>query len=379
MFLLNILWSLLDGGNWWRSSWKILFPIFVETALLKGRLNQMMLRCRFLFVLLLLETNQPWNCRLFRHHVQLNNGTYRPYKNPNNLLLYINKSSNHPPQIINQLPKIINERLSRNSSNEEVFNSSKYQYEKALRDSGYTDFKLQFNKTSNNHTKRNRQRNIIWFDPPFSRAISTNVGKRFLQLLRHHFPPSNKLHKIFNKNTVKVSYCCTQNVASIIKSHNKKLINTSIKNTLPCNCRKKHECPLDGKCRAENIVYKCVASVHGYPNKVYLGTAEGDFKQRFYNHQMSFNNEGHSTDTTFSKCIWEVKRKLKIMPSLKWHIIKSVPAYSNISKKCQLCLQEKFEILNYPNPNELLNKRSELISKCRHVNKFLLSNYKSND
>ena len=65
----------------------------------------------------------------------LNNGTYRPYKKPNDLLLYINKSSNHPPQIINQLPKIINERLSRNSSNEKVFNSSKYQYEKALRDS----------------------------------------------------------------------------------------------------------------------------------------------------------------------------------------------------------------------------------------------------
>ena len=89
------------------------------------------------------------------------------------------------------------------------------------------------------YTKRNRQRYIIWFNPAFSRAVSTNFGK-FLQLLRHHFPPSNKLHKIFNK---KVRYCCTQNVASIIKSHNKKLINTSIKNTLPCNCRKKHECP----------------------------------------------------------------------------------------------------------------------------------------
>ena len=92
---------------------------------------------------------------------------------------------------------------------------------------------------------------------------------------------------------------------------------------------------------------------------------------------MSFNNEGHSTDTTLSKYVWEVKRKLKIM--LKWYIVKSVPAYSNIFKKCELCLQEKFEILNYPNPNELLKKRSELISKCRHVNKILLSNYKSND
>ena len=121
-----------------------------------------------------------------------------------------------------------------------------------------------------------------------------------------------------------MSYCCTQNVVSIIKSHNKKLINTSIKNTLPCNCRKKDECRLDGKCRAE--MYKRVASVDGYPNKVYLGTAESDFKQRFYNHRMSFNNEGHSTDTKFSKYVWEIKKKLRIMPSLKWSIIKSVPA-----------------------------------------------------
>ena len=37
----------------------------------------------------------------------LSNGTYRSYKKPNDLL-YINKSSNHPPQIINQLSKIMN-------------------------------------------------------------------------------------------------------------------------------------------------------------------------------------------------------------------------------------------------------------------------------
>ena len=136
--------------------------------------------------------------------------------------------------------------------------------------------------------------------------------------------------------------------------------------------RKKHECPLDGKCRAKDIIDKCIALVDGYPNKAYLGTAKGDFKQRFYNHRTSFDR--HSTDTTLFKYVWETKEKLKIMPPLKWSIIKSVPAYSNISKKCQLCLQEKFETLNYPNPNELLNKRSELISKCRRVNKFLLSN-----
>ena len=56
----------------------------------------------------------------------LNNGTCRPYKKPNDLLLHINKSSNHPLQIINQMPEIIIECLFRNSSNEEVFNSSKF-------------------------------------------------------------------------------------------------------------------------------------------------------------------------------------------------------------------------------------------------------------
>ena len=74
-------------------------------------------------------------------------------------------------------------------------------------------------------------------------------------------------------------------------------------------------------------MYKCVASVDGYPNKFYLGTAESDFKQHVYKHLMSFKNEGHSTGTTLSKYVWEVKKKLKIMPSLKWSsIIKSVPA-----------------------------------------------------
>ena len=149
-------------------------------------------------------------------------------------------------------------------------------------------------------------------------------------------------------------------------------------NSLPCNYRKKHACPLDGKCRAENIVYKYAASVEGYPYKFYLGAAEGDFKHRFYNHRISFNNQGHSTDTTLSKYVVGMKKKFKVMPSLKWSLIKSVPANPNISKQCRLCL-EKFEILKYPNPNELLNNRSKLISKYRHIDRFLLSNYKFND
>ena len=72
----------------------------------------------------------------------LNNGIHKPYKKPNDALLYTNKSSNHPPQIINQLPRIISDRLSKNSSNKEVFNTSKGQYEEVLKRSDYSNISL---------------------------------------------------------------------------------------------------------------------------------------------------------------------------------------------------------------------------------------------
>ena len=67
------------------------------------------------------------------------NNTYRPYKKPNDNLTYINTSSNHPPNIIKQLTKTISERLSRNSSSIEIFNSSKLEYKNALKKSGYME------------------------------------------------------------------------------------------------------------------------------------------------------------------------------------------------------------------------------------------------
>ena len=68
--------------------------------------------------------------------------TYKPYKKPNDQLLYINTSSNHPPQIIKQLPISKSNHLSNNSSNKEVFDMSKGKYEKALGESGYKNASL---------------------------------------------------------------------------------------------------------------------------------------------------------------------------------------------------------------------------------------------
>ena len=143
--------------------------------------------------------------------------TYRPYKKPNDNLKYINTSSNHPPQIIKHLTQTISGRLSRNSSSAEIFEQSKPDYEEALQKCVYKG-KLQYMQRNlqQNNTRR-RTWKIIWFKPPFSLNVKTNVAKIFLQLIDTHFPPANKLHKIFNHNTIKFSYSFTQNISQIIK------------------------------------------------------------------------------------------------------------------------------------------------------------------
>ena len=122
-------------------------------------------------------------------------------------------------------------------------------------------------------------------------------------------------------------------MSSLISSHNKKLLNSRTGNIKPCCCRKIDECPLNGQCLAQDIVYKCIASTSMNPDKTYLGMAEGDFKKRYNNHTNSIRYERYSKDTTLSKYIWEIKKDYNEMPTLKLPIVKSVPSYSNISKK----------------------------------------------
>ena len=229
------------------------------------------------------------------------NETYRPYRKPNDELKYINVSSNHPPQIIKQLVNTINGRLSANSSSEKVFNESKSYYEDALNKSGYkTQLEYKAPPTSIKRNSKNRKRKIVWFNPPYNQSVSTNVAQTFLKLVDKHFPRSNRLYKIFNRNTIKVSYSCTDNIEQHVKKHNNYVQQKNKGNIqLSCNCRDKLKCPLNGKCRTENIVYKCTSLTESNLKKVYLGLAEGEFKtNRFYNHQQSFRNQKYSKSTT---------------------------------------------------------------------------------
>ena len=63
----------------------------------------------------------------------------KPYRNPNNSPIYINKNTNHPPNILNQLPKSIAKLISETSSSEEMFNKLIKIYSKSLKKSASTD------------------------------------------------------------------------------------------------------------------------------------------------------------------------------------------------------------------------------------------------
>ena len=313
----------------------------------------------------------------------LSTATYHPFKKENDKLLYINTSSNHPPTIINQIPKSICKRLSENSSNEQIFEDTKIEYQNALKDSGHpSDLSYSIHQPNNHPRTRTRKRQIIWFNPPFNKSVQTNIGRIFRHLIDKHFPKSNKLHKIFNKNTVKLSYSCTENIQQIIKKHNKHIMNQpqSTHTTIPCNCRNKTQCPLQGSCNSQSVIYKATVTTPRLDTKkTYIGLTEGPWKQRYSQHKSSFNNRKYEQNTTLSKFIWNEKRQTGTEPTVSWSISKPIPAYNNISKRCLLCLTEKLSIITFKDQAQLLNKRSELLSKCRHENKFLLRNFKSKD
>ena len=180
----------------------------------------------------------------------LDKSVYKPYRKPNNSPIYINKNSNHPPNILKQQPKSTAKRLLQTSSNKEIFNKSIKIYSKALKESGFTD-ELKYLPTEvqqhGNNDRRKRQRKIIWFNPPYPKNVKTTVGKVFLKLLKKHFPASHILHKMFKKNSVKISCSPMKNINSVISSRNKNILNPRI-TSFGCNCWEKESCSLNGEC-----------------------------------------------------------------------------------------------------------------------------------
>ena len=189
----------------------------------------------------------------------LENETYQPFIKPNDVPLYVHQLSNHPPSVLKNIPVAVNRRISALSSSEEIFKTVAPLYQEALRNAGYNyEMKYEANINLPNKNKRSRKKRILWFNPPFSSDVKTNVGANFLKLIEKHFPKSNPLHKVINRNNTKVSYRTTSNIKRIISSQNSKVIR-NIENSdqeRMFSCPRTKICPLQGKCLIDNLVYQ---------------------------------------------------------------------------------------------------------------------------
>ena len=191
--------------------------------------------------------------------LELFTGKYFPYRKSNDIPLYVNASSNHSPSILEQLPTMVNICHSPLSINEDEFNKAKYLYEKALKSSGFNR-NLKF-ESIQRKPSRKRKRKVVWFNPPYKAEVKTNIGKAFWKLTRKHFHKCHPSKKIFNTNTIKLSYLCTPNVKNLIKQHNSSIMKSGTNtNKKDCNCRNKDNCFLVGKRLVKCIVYESTVS-----------------------------------------------------------------------------------------------------------------------
>ena len=98
------------------------------------------------------------------------------------------------------MPKSIGKRLSELSCSKEVFEKAIPPYTDALKRSGFKENLVGTLKTTtnNNFDKKQRKCKIIWFNPPYSVNVKTNLGKIFLSLLKKHFPKKKKMYDLIS-------------------------------------------------------------------------------------------------------------------------------------------------------------------------------------
>ena len=148
------------------------------------------------------------------------------------------------------------------------------------------NLKLNLNIPKINDWKtKTRPGNIVWFNPPFNKAVSVNAAKIFIQLINTHFSKSHSLHKIFNRNTVKVSYSCMQNISKIYKGHTSKITSTLCNQLTLCRVKEK------SRQQMPNYVHSLWLPCHftRATNLIWVGRRK--WKKRYYNHKKSLNHK----------------------------------------------------------------------------------------
>ena len=132
-------------------------------------------------------------------------------------------------------------------------------------------------------------------------------------------------------------------------------------------------CRMSGLCHSENVVYQGII----YPKenvkdrKTYIVISSTKWKSRYAHYKFFFSHEHLKNQTALCKHFWTLKNK-GLTPEIQCSILKKSNTPKCIDSRCNLCLEEKIQIMIYPDPEKLLSQRCELIARCRNRNKFKL-------
>ena len=132
---------------------------------------------------------------------------------------------------------------------------------------------------------------------------------------------------------------------------------------------------MNGLCNLKNVVYQGIIfpkeNIKDKKKTTHIGISLVRWKLRYNNHIHLFSHECLSNQTVLSKHFWKVKNK-GLTPEIQWRILKRSITLSCFDGRYNLCLEEKIQIMLYPDSGNLLNQRCDLIARCWHKNKFRL-------
>ena len=138
---------------------------------------------------------------------------------------------------------MIENRISKLTKSKVSSDNAKQIYQNDLNKSNF-HHKLEYNPTIDNNKAKHRKRKCIFYNPPFCESLKTIFGSLFLKLFDKHFPKSTELNKIFNRSSIKISYCCSPNIKALISGHNKKLLEKLPTEPKLSNCKNRMQCPV---------------------------------------------------------------------------------------------------------------------------------------
>ena len=110
-------------------------------------------------------------------------------------------------------------------------------------------------------------------------------------------------------------------------------------------------------------------------SETYTGMTGREFKDRWREHKHDIKKKAAKQPTRLSAHTWSLKDNTTDF-KIDWKIVERSTPYNPITKKCRVCLKEKFYIM-YDEPGSTLNKRQEVFNTCRHRKKKLLDNFNS--